>query len=304
MRYSPPRSTAKPNAPAATLSRSELHSRVWTQPLAVVASDLGLSRSGLAKICDRLLIPVPGRGYWTAERRATLPKPAPLAPGPAGVEALVALSPGRSTARRPRTRLSPELRRDQLLEAASAIVAKEGVHAATLKRLAREIGISEAQAHNHFSRRTDLLVGLARRELDAMNTARESEIERGADNLARVTLSTVTYLRQVQQRGVLIQRLLNLPEVRAGLRPEREERAAAGLQRMKERLSARYGLPENLAYGATAVLTAVCLRAGRMLAEGKITLDMAEQLSLAIVTAGNRALVQDARAATIMAPTG
>ena len=295
------RSTIRPDTPAA-LSRAELHNRVWTQPLAVVANELGLSRSGLAKICDRLLIPVPGRGYWTTARRTAPPKPAPLGPAPDGVEPMVALSIRRSAARRPRTRLTPGLRRDQLLDAASVIVAGEGAHAATLKRLAREIGISEAQAHNHFSRRTDLLVALARRELDAMNTARESEIERGQDSLARVTLSTVTYLRQVERRGVLIQRLLNLPEVRAGLRPERDARAAAGLRRMKERLSARYGLPENLAYGATAVLTAVCLRAGRMLAERKITLDMAERLSLAIVTAGNRALVQDARAAALTPP--
>jgi hypothetical protein len=39
------------------------------------------------------------------------------------------------------------------------------------------------------------------------------------------------------------------------------------------------------------VLTAVCLRAGRLLAERKIPLEMAERLSLAIVTAGNREIV-------------
>jgi AcrR family transcriptional regulator len=298
----PPSANDPPARAALSLSRGELHARVWAQPLAAVAAELGVSRSGLAKICDRLLIPVPGRGYWSAGARR--PAPAPLPPDPAGCEAPVVLSAGRSASRRARTRLSPEARREQLLDAAGAIIAREGVHAASLKRVAREVGLSEAQAHNHFSRRTDLLAALARRELDAMNAVREAEIERGADSLARVTLSTITYLRQVAERGALIQELLNLPQVRAGLRPEREARASLGLRRMTERLNARYGVADDLGHAATAILTAVCLRAGRLLAEGKIPLDMAERLTLAIVTAGNRSLTRAARdgAATLTGP--
>jgi hypothetical protein len=128
-----------------------------------------------------------------------------------------------------------------------------------------------------------------------MDTARELEIGRGRDNLARVTLSTIAYLRQVERRGVLIQRLLNLPDVRAGLRAERDARSASARRRMTERLHDRYGVADDLGYGATVVLTAVCLRAGRLLAERKIPLEMAERLSLAIVTAGNRSLTRSAR---------
>ena len=291
----PPGSTDPSSGAGRSLSRRELHEQVWAKPLGAVARDLGISRVGLAKICDRLLIPVPGRGYWTAARRAAAPSPPPLPPDTAERENMVAIAPGRSGSRRPRTRLAAEVRRNQLLDAASEIVTKQGAHAATLKRVAREVGISEAQAHNHFNRKTDLLVALARRELDAMNAVRESEIERGSDNLARVTLSTIAYLRQVDQRGVLIQRLLSLPEVRDGLKLEREARAASGLRRVTTRLNSRYGVADDLAFGATAVLTAVCLRAGRLLAERKIPLDMAERLSLAIVIAGNRSLARSAR---------
>jgi AcrR family transcriptional regulator len=277
----------------AALSRRELHERVWGQPLASVAREIGISRNGLAKICDRLLIPYPGRGYWTPARRRAPPEPPVLSTNHG--EAPVVIAAGRAASRRPRTRLSSEQRQAQLLDAASLIVSKEGAHAATLKRIAREVGVSEAQAHNHFPRQADVLTALARRELEAMDAVRESEIERGHDNLTRVTLSTIAYLRQVEQRGVLVQRLLNLPEVRAGLREEREARRTSGRRRMTERLNARYGVADDLAYGATVILTAVCLRAGRLLAEGKIPLEMAERLSLAIVTAGNRSLTQSAR---------
>jgi AcrR family transcriptional regulator len=293
-----PSSPGGPAGSAPTLSRRDLHEMVWRRPLAIVARDLHLSGNGLAKICDRLMIPYPGRGYWTAARRASPPQPPALADAPDPLAGGAVISTGRSTSRRKRTRMAPEKRRDQLIEASAVIVADEGARAVTIKRLARDIGISEAQAHNCFSRRTDLLVALARRELAAMNAVRESEIERGHDNLTRVTLSTITYLRQVDERGAVIQRLLALPEVRASLRAEREARARTGLRRMTDRLNARYGVEDDLAFGATAILTAVCLRAGRLLAERKIPLDMAQRLSLAIVTAGNRSITRAARTGT------
>lgn len=275
--------------PPPALTREALYELVWTTPLSTLAERWGLSRNGLAKICDRLLVPYPGRGYWNT-RRAERP---PLPPAPAGGEAGLDLAAPAGRARRARTRLSPEARREQLMETAAAVIAREGLHAATMKRIAREAGLSEAQAHNHFPRRTDLLVALARRELAAMNDERQAEIERGHDNLTRVTLSTLAYLRQVEQRGALIQRLLNSAEVRAGLRAEREQQRGYSRRRMTDRLTTQYGVEADLARGATVVLTAVCLRAGRLLAERKIPLAMAERLSLAIVTAGNREIVRE-----------
>ncbi|MFP5447818.1 MAG: TetR/AcrR family transcriptional regulator [Alphaproteobacteria bacterium] len=279
---------APASAPSAPLTREALYEMVWATPLSTLAAHWGISRNGLAKICDRWLVPYPGRGYWNA-RRAERP---PLPPPPPGAEALVTIGGAGGGPRRPRTRLPPEARRDQLMAAAAAIIETEGLHAATMKRIARETGLSEAQAHNHFPRRADLLIALARRELAAMNDERQSEIERGHDNLTRVTLSTLAYLRQVDQRGALIQRLLTSSEVRAGLRTEREVQSGLSQGRVTERLQTRYGVEADLARGATVVLTAVCLRAGRLLAERKIPLAMAEQLSLAIVTAGNREMVR------------
>lgn len=281
----PARPDKTPAAP--TLTREALYDEVWTTPLSSLATRWGMSRNGLAKICDRLMIPYPGRGYWNA-RKAERP---PLPPAPQGVEDAVRLTPRAGAQRRQRTRLSPEARREQLMAVAARIVAEEGVHAATMKRVAREAGVSEAQAHNHFGRKADLLVALARRELAAMNDARQAEIERGHDNLTRVTLSTLTYLRQVEQRGALIQRLLNSPDVRRGLRPEREAQATSSRRQMTSRLEDTYGVAPDMARGVTVVLSAVCLRAGRLLAEKKISLQVAERLSLAIVTAGNRDII-------------
>ena len=46
------------------LTREELYAQVWAEPMTKLARKYGLSDRGLAKICDRMGIPTPGRGYW------------------------------------------------------------------------------------------------------------------------------------------------------------------------------------------------------------------------------------------------
>lgn len=44
--------------------RARLLEEVWSAPLRDVAPQYGLSDVGLKKLCVRLQIPTPGRGYW------------------------------------------------------------------------------------------------------------------------------------------------------------------------------------------------------------------------------------------------
>lgn len=62
------------------LTREQLYQEVWKEPMSTLGPRYGLSDVGLAKICQRLRVPVPGRGYWRRKevgqkvRRPTLPK--------------------------------------------------------------------------------------------------------------------------------------------------------------------------------------------------------------------------------------
>jgi len=47
-----------------TWNREELYGEVWAQPLVRVAAKYGISAVGLGKVCRKLQIPLPGRGYW------------------------------------------------------------------------------------------------------------------------------------------------------------------------------------------------------------------------------------------------
>jgi AcrR family transcriptional regulator len=271
----------------ASISRESLHALVWSEPLANVGERFGLSANGIAKICDRLAIPRPPRGYWTKPeaRRAAV---TPLPPAPAGVGEEIQLGAGRARARRPRSRLSLQDRRSQLLDAAADIALASGVAEVSLKRLAREVGISEAQAHNCFPGRLDLLLALTRREIDAVEQKRRSLIARGNDRITRIVISTVNYLHEAQARGLLLQLLLRTPEVRDALRAEREATAAIAREPVLRALSDRYAMERSVANASTAALTALCLRAGGMIVSGRADFATIERICLTLVLAGAR----------------
>jgi hypothetical protein len=50
------------------LTRQGVYRAVWAEPVHTVAARYGISDVGLAKLCRRHGIPLPGRGYWQQVR--------------------------------------------------------------------------------------------------------------------------------------------------------------------------------------------------------------------------------------------
>lgn len=279
------------NAPSPKdLTRAELHARVWREPLSRVARDLGVSASGLAKICDRVAIPYPTRGHWAKARAGRAPATPPLPPPPSSVEETLRIAPGQALARRPRARLPEAARRTCLLDAAAAVIAREGLHAASIKRVARDAGVTAPSAYRFFPTVEDLLVALARRELQSVRAAQAQRIDTANRPAERLRLSTITYLREVASRGDLLQTLQSAPAVRRALRREQRAIRAANTEVVAERFSRAHDIPSDVARAATSVLTSAVLRTGRILARGRLDLPLAETLAADIVEAGNRRL--------------
>ena len=61
------------------ITREELYEAVWSESVQSLAKTLGISDVGLAKICKKLNVPRPGRGYWAkpSAARKLLRKPLP-----------------------------------------------------------------------------------------------------------------------------------------------------------------------------------------------------------------------------------
>ena len=70
----------------ATITREELYAQVWETPMSRLATQYGITGNGLAKICRRLNVPYPPRGYWAKKaagkkiRMESLPALKGLAP--------------------------------------------------------------------------------------------------------------------------------------------------------------------------------------------------------------------------------
>ncbi|MER8802242.1 hypothetical protein [Mesorhizobium sp. M0998] len=61
------------------LSREELFALVWEKPTLEIARDLGLSDVAIGKLCARLQVPKPPRGYWARVEAGQTPRRPPLA---------------------------------------------------------------------------------------------------------------------------------------------------------------------------------------------------------------------------------
>ncbi len=64
-----------------TVTREELFEQVWQTPMTQLAKEYGISDVGLAKVCKRMEVPRPPRGYWAkveAGRAPPKPKLKPL----------------------------------------------------------------------------------------------------------------------------------------------------------------------------------------------------------------------------------
>src|SRR5215469_1599259 len=66
------------------VSREKLFDEVWAEPMTTVAKRYGISSSYLARVCERMNVPRPVRGYWARVEAGQAARKPPLPA--AGVE--------------------------------------------------------------------------------------------------------------------------------------------------------------------------------------------------------------------------
>src|SRR3989442_3999545 len=73
--------------------REELYAQVWSEPMVRLAKRYGVSDVALAKVCRKLDIPVPPRGYWRRLETGWGPMPPPLPKARPGVFGMPTITP-------------------------------------------------------------------------------------------------------------------------------------------------------------------------------------------------------------------
>jgi hypothetical protein len=78
---------------AATVSREDLYRQVWETPMSRLGAHYGISGNVLKKICDRLNVPYPPRGYWAKLSAGKSVTQTPLPKTPGGIPLQVTITP-------------------------------------------------------------------------------------------------------------------------------------------------------------------------------------------------------------------
>jgi len=73
-----PLARPSPDLNSACWNRVDLYNEVWNQPLVKLSRKYGISDVRLGKVCRKLKIPHPGRGYWAKKKAGTTLEQMPL----------------------------------------------------------------------------------------------------------------------------------------------------------------------------------------------------------------------------------
>lgn len=108
---------------------------------------------------------------------------------------------------RPRTRLEPAVRRDQILAAAESVFAEQDPADVTFEQVADAAGVSRALVYNYFGDRGGLLAALYLRSFTDLDARLEEAFAGSAhpsDRLREVVRAYVAFARQDADRSTLI----------------------------------------------------------------------------------------------------
>lgn len=102
------------------VSRDDLYRQVWQTPMSRLAVQYGISGNGLAKICERLNVPYPPRGYWAKKEAGKQVVSYRLPPAAVGTPQSVTISPTPPPAAAPELPDEVKLKADAARNAATA----------------------------------------------------------------------------------------------------------------------------------------------------------------------------------------
>ena len=157
--------------------------------------------------------------------------------------------------------MSAQARREQLLDAAKAVVAERGFHGVSIEGVARAAAVTRPIVYRHFADLGELLDALVERETLRALLQLRAVLPAGGDDLLAAFEG---YLRAVQSDPVTWRLVLVTPD---GAPPLLRERIAAGRAAVVEQLAAavgpRVGTPD--AELTARALSAVADEAARLM---------------------------------------
>jgi len=181
-----------------------------------------------------------------------------------------------------RRRYSPEVRRTMILDETAKIVASEGIAQLSMERVGKEVGVSKALIYNYFENTTELLGELLDRELKALRRLQNEAAENAATFEELVRNITHQYLKYIDKRGLIIERLQSEPSISNISDPTGYGRDSA-VKYLANIVSKHFDLPMDVARAATDISFGLPASAGEYLLRSDMNRQDVEDLTVSMI---------------------
>ncbi|MFT6045319.1 MAG: AcrR family transcriptional regulator [Arenicella sp.] len=181
-----------------------------------------------------------------------------------------------------RTRLSPEVRKNLILDHAADLVAAEGVSALSMERLGQEAGISKSLVYAYYPSMKELLQTLLKREYRNLRL-RQIEATEDAETFEQLARqSTKAYLNYIDERGLILDRLAAEPSLSEHGDPTEYSREAA-VQYVAQVVHDHFGIDMNIALPAIDISFGMPAAAGHYLTRHQLSRQTIEDITVAMM---------------------
>jgi len=187
-------------------------------------------------------------------------------------------------------RLSPEARRQSIVDAAVELILETGHSSCTLEQVAARAGISKALIYKYFPRREELLKALMEREFKALSG-------RGLDSIpAKVSVeqvirSTVAQaLRYYHDHGPILRLLSSDPDIAELTRNGNRSSRTSTTNYFMKLLMERYQVPKDVALIAVTLVVNAPIQSMTYLRRHEIDIDRTIEVWTEFIIGGWQAL--------------
>jgi len=193
-------------------------------------------------------------------------------------------------ARRRAQRMSPEKRREQILDSAVALIVERGLSSCTLEGVAARARISKPLIYKYFLRLEDLFKALVEREYRYLRGRGLNVMPRDAPYEEIIRRSNLRAMDYLYERGPIM-RLLASDRSIAGLvkRQDRDERSLI-MDYFTRRCMEVYGFPKEVATVCAIMTVNAPILSARALRRSGISAQRAAEIWSEFTIGGNNAL--------------
>ena len=189
-----------------------------------------------------------------------------------------------------RTRLSPEVRKNMMLDTAAEIIAAEGVSALNMERLGKESGVSKSLVYAYFPSMKDMLQNLLKREYKRLRDIQNEEAMKAETFEQIIRRVTRAYISYIDERGLILDRLAAEPSLAEQGDPTEYSRETA-VKYLANLVHENFGIDMSVALPAVDVSFGLPAAAGHYLTRHDVSRQTIEDVTVVMILGAFDALM-------------